>query len=45
MGLARVSIINNLIEDTLFIKLLPLLSSSSDDFESNAIIGGIGVTI
>lgn len=31
-GLPRTSIINNIIEDTLFIKILSLLPSSSDDF-------------
>jgi hypothetical protein len=31
-GMPRASVINNIIEDTLFIKILPLLSSSSDDF-------------
>jgi hypothetical protein len=44
-GLPRSSIINNLIEDTLFIKILPLLPSSSSDFQSTALVGGIGVTI
>ena len=41
----RTSIVNNLIEDTLFIKILPLLSTSSDDFESTSINSAIGVTV
>ncbi len=45
LGLPRTSIINNVIEDTLFIKILSLLPSSSDDFESKALINSIGVTI
>lgn len=44
-GLARVSVINNLIEDTLFVKILPLLISSSDDFDSTSIVAAVGVTI
>lgn len=41
----RYSIINNLIEDTLFIKILPLLPSSSGDFSSTALTAAVGVTI
>jgi len=34
-----------LIEDTLFIKVLPLLPSSSGDFRSTALTAAVGVTI
>lgn len=44
-GLPRTSIINNIFEDTLFIKILPLLPSSSNDFESSRLISSVGVTI
>ena len=44
-GLPRYSIINNLIEDTLFIKVLPLLPSSSSDFSSKTLTAAVGVTI
>lgn len=44
-GKPRTSIINNLIEDTLFIKVLPLLPSSSSDFDSTALANAVGVTI
>ena len=45
IGYPRYSVINNLIEDTLFIKILPLLPSSSEDFESSALVNAVGVTI
>lgn len=44
-GLARISIINNIISDSLFVKILPLLPSSADDFTSTALANGVGVTI
>lgn len=40
----RTSIVNNIIDDSLFIKILPLLASSSD-FDSNSINAAIGVTV
>jgi integrin alpha FG-GAP repeat containing protein 1 len=45
IGLPRYSIINNLIQDTLFIKVLPLLPSSSPDFTTTALTPAVGVTI
>jgi hypothetical protein len=44
MAYVRTSIVNNLIDDSLFIKILPLLASSSD-FDSNSQNAAIGVTI
>lgn len=44
-GMPRTSIINNVIEDSLFIKILPLLPSSSPDFEAQEVVNAIGVTI
>lgn len=44
-ALARTSIVNNIIEDTLFIKILPLLPSSNDDFTSTALVNALGITI
>lgn len=41
----RISVVNNIIEDTLFIKILPLLASSSADFSSNQLASAVGVTI
>jgi len=41
----RTSIVNNIIEDTLFIKILPLLPSSSSDLSSTDISAAMGITI
>jgi hypothetical protein len=38
-------VVNNIIEDTLFIKILPLLPSSSADFSSNQLASAVAVTI
>lgn len=45
LAYVRTSIINNIIDDTLFIKVLPLLPSSSSDLFSNALVGGFAITI
>jgi integrin alpha FG-GAP repeat containing protein 1 len=45
IAFVRNSIVNNIIEDTLFIKILPLLVTSSDDFEGTNINSAIGVTV
>ena len=41
----RVSIINNVIDDNLFIKVLPFLPSSSTDLSSTALVGGFAITM
>jgi hypothetical protein len=44
VAFVRTSIINNIIDDSLFIKILPLLATS-DDFDSKNINSAIGVTV
>jgi hypothetical protein len=41
----RTAILNNIIDDSLFIKILPVLSTSDDDLNSHEIHSAIGVTV